>query len=88
MITYTVLPGREAAFESAIVRITEETAGRRMSWYKLRVGGPLHQYVLIRAAQTFSEGTTLPDVPLPAGLVQNAQSELLRYQPKLSYVPK
>jgi hypothetical protein len=87
MTTYTVLPGKEAGFEAAIVEIAGKAADQRLSWYKLRVGGPLHQYVLIRAAQSFSAGALVAELHLPAELVQSAQSELLRYQPKLSYLP-
>lgn len=84
--TYVVVPGQEAAFEAAIARHTNET-GQRMSLFKLRVGGPISQYVLMRSAQSFSGGGSFDEVKIPAGLVQHAQSELLRYQPKLSYVP-
>lgn len=87
MTTYIVVPGREAAFELAIAELAAKADDQRISWYKLRVGGPLHQYVLTRAARTFSDGALLPRIDLPDGLVQSAQSELLRYQPKLSYVP-
>ena len=87
MTTYIVVPGREAAFELAIAELAAKADDQRVSWYKLRVGGPLHQYVLTRAARTFSDGALLPRIDLPDGLVQSAQSELLRYQPKLSYVP-
>lgn len=85
--TYTVASGLESAFELAIAERATKAADQRMSWYKLRAGGQLHQYVLVRSAQSFSEGALLPEIRLPRGLVLNAQSELLRYQPKLSYVP-
>lgn len=87
MTTYTAMPGREAPFERAIVELAAKAADQRISWYKLRIGGPMHQYVLVRAAQTFSEGALLAEIHLPAELVQSARSELLRYQPKLSYMP-
>ncbi|HEY0662151.1 MAG TPA: hypothetical protein VGD21_12630 [Lysobacter sp.] len=86
MTTYAVVPGQELAFESAIGGLAEAELGQRRSWYRLRVGGQ-PQYVLIRPAQTFSGGATLPGIHLPAGLAERVQSELLRYQPKLSYVP-
>jgi hypothetical protein len=87
MVTYTVASGQDSAFELAIAEHATKAADQRMSWYKLRVGGQLHQYVLVRSAQTFSESALLPEIGLPAGLVLSVQSELLRYQPKLSYVP-
>jgi hypothetical protein len=85
--TYTVTPGQESPFESAITNLAKNPANQHLSWYKLRIGGQLSQYVLMRPAQTFSDGGTLPEIELPRGLVQHAQSELLRYQPTLSYEP-
>ena len=85
--TYTVVPGQESSFESAIANLAKLRTDQRLSWYKLRIGGQLSQYVLMRPVQTFSGGGTLPEIKLPAGLVQHAQSELLRYQPTLSYEP-
>lgn len=87
LTTYTVTPGLESSFESAIANLARRSADQRMSWYKLRIGGQLSQYVLMRPVQTFSGGGSLAEIELPAGLVQRAQSELLRYQPTLSYAP-
>lgn len=87
LTTYSVVPGLESSFESVVAELAKRPTSQRMSWYKLRIGGELSQYVLMRPAQTFSGGGSLPDIELPHGLVQRAQSELLRYQPALSYVP-
>lgn len=84
--TYLVEAGRESAFETAIAKLAGRSDGQRMSWYKLRVGGELPQYLLMRSARTFSDGV-LPDVVLPPGLVRSARSELLRFQSDLSYIP-
>ena len=85
--TYTVAPGQEAAFEAAIIAFSRRAGNKPLSWYKLRVGGPIAQYLLVRPAQSFSGSGLLGDIALPPGLVQQARSELLRYQPDLSYVP-
>jgi hypothetical protein len=85
--TYIVNPGQESTFEAAIARLAKRPGAQRLSWYKLKVGGPLSQYLLMRPAQTFSGGAALVELELPAGLVERAQSELLRYQPALSYAP-
>lgn len=87
LTTYTVTPGLESSFESAITNLARRSTSQRLSWYKLRIGGQLSQYVLMRPVQTFSGGGSLAEVELPGGLVQRAQSELLRYQPTLSYAP-
>ena len=84
--TYVVVPGQEAAFETAVARVAKGS-GQRMSLFRVRVGGPVSQYLLMRPAQSFSGGAALTPLRLPAGLAQQAQSELLRYQPQLSYVP-
>lgn len=85
--TYTVAAGQEAAFMASIIDHSERTGPQRLSWYKLRVGGPITQYLLVRPAQSFSAGGLLDDIALPPGLVQQAKSELLRYQPQMSHVP-
>ncbi len=85
--TFTVRPGHEPTFEAAIARLAKRPGGQRVSWYKLKVGGPLSQYLLMRPVQTFSGGAALPEIELPVGLVEHAQSELLRHQPALSYAP-
>jgi hypothetical protein len=85
--TYTVTPGQEAAFEAAIIEFSKSAKERPLSWYKLRVGGPIAQYLLVRPAQSFSNGGLLGDIVLPPGLVQQTKSELLRYQPQMSYIP-
>ena len=85
--TYIVIPGQESSFESAITNLAKRPENQHMSWYKVRIGGQLSHYVLMRPVQTFSGGGTLPEIELPAGLLQHAQSELLRYQPTLSYEP-
>lgn len=86
LATYFVVPGQETAFESAIQALAKRSDGQRMSWYKLRIGGELPQYVLMRSARTLSGGGSLPEVVLPPGLVRSVRSELLRFEPRLSYV--
>lgn len=86
LITYQVTPGQEAAFEAAVARIAKDTS-QRMSLFRLRVGGDASQYLLMRAAASFSAGAGLASLRLPAGLVRQAQAEMLRYQPQLSYLP-
>lgn len=84
--TYEVWPGQEAAFERAIT--TQAATGKgRQSWYRLRIGGPATQYLLMRPVTSFAAAGALPDVVLPSGLVQQARSELLRFQVEMSYVP-
>jgi hypothetical protein len=85
--TYTVIPGQESSFESAIAKLAGLPESRHLSWYKLRMGGQLSRYVLMRSVRTFSGGGALAEIEVPAGLVQHAQSELLRYEPTLSYEP-
>ena len=85
--TYIVVPGQEAAFERSITEAAKHPNRQPMSWYKARVGGPVTQYLLVRPAQSFATGGLLADVSIPAGLVQQAKSELLRYQPQMSYTP-
>ena len=85
--TYTVVPGQESSFEFAITNSAKLPENQRLSWYKLRIGGQLSHYLLVRPVQTFSAGGALPEIELPAGLVQHVQSELLRFQPTLSYEP-
>ena len=84
--TYVVVPGQEEAFETAVARLARDSR-LRMSLFRLRVGGAVSQYLLMRPAPSFSGGAALPALRLPPGLVQQAQSELLRYQPQLSYLP-
>lgn len=86
LITYLVVPGQEAAFEAAVSRIAKDTS-QRMSLFRLRVGGSVSQYLLMLPAPSFAGGAGLSPLRVPAGLVQQAQSELLRYQPQLSYLP-
>jgi hypothetical protein len=85
--TYTVVPGQESSFEFAITNSAKLSENQRLSWYKLRIGGQLSHYLLVRPVQTFSGSGALPEIELPAGLVQHVQSELLRFQPTLSYEP-
>lgn len=85
--TYVVAPGQEAAFENAIVEFAKRAKHPPLSWYRLRIGGPIAQYLLVRPAQSFSASGLMDDVALPPGLVQQAKSELLRYQPQMSHVP-
>lgn len=87
MTTYTVIPGQESSFEAAITRAAKRLTNQRLSWYRLRIGGPLSQYVLMRPAQSFSAAGALGRIDLPEGLVQRGDSELLRYQSTMSYVP-
>jgi hypothetical protein len=84
--TYLVVPGREAAFEAAIARIATDSP-RRMSLFRLRIGGLTSQYVHMRPAGTLAASASLPEIRLPELLVQHAHSELLRYQPQMSYAP-
>lgn len=88
LVTYSVLPGRERRFEEIIAQAAKGRGARRASWYRLQAGGTMPRYVLMRAAQTFSEGATMPDLVLPEGLVERIDSELLRFQPEMSHVPR
>jgi hypothetical protein len=88
LTTYFVNPGREAVFEEVLADTIKRLAHQRMSWYRLRLGGDFPQYVLMRPAQTFSAGSALPAVDVPPDLVQKIESELLRYQTEMSYVPR
>jgi hypothetical protein len=85
--TYTIYPGQEPAFEAAIVQHSKRGGNQPMSWYKLKIGGPIAQYLLVRPVQSFAGGGQLAEIGLPTGLVQHAESELLRYQPQMSYAP-
>jgi len=85
--TYLVAPGQESAFEKAIIAASKQAARQPLSWYKARVGAPVTQYLLVRPAQSFAAGGLLDDIAIPAGLVQQARSELLKHQPRLSYTP-
>ena len=85
--TYIVTQGQEAAFEAAILEFSKHAKHQPLSWYRLRVGGPTAQYLLVRPLQSFSASGLLDDIALPPGLVQQAKSELLRYQPQMSYIP-
>lgn len=85
--TYLVAPGHEAAFEKHIATAAKQPNQPPLSWYRARLGGPVTQYLLMRPAQSFAAGGLLEDIAIPAGLVQQAKSELLRYQPQMSYSP-
>ena len=84
--TFVVEPGREAEFEAALAG-ARQGASQRLSWFSLRLGGQGPQYLLMRPARSLAEAGALPRAALPAGLVQSARSELLRYQPQMSYAP-
>jgi hypothetical protein len=85
--TYLVVPGQESAFEATIRDAAKRASNQRMAWFRLTIGGETPQYVLMRPAQTFAAAGALPQITLPAGLVRSAKSELLRFQPELSYIP-
>ena len=92
MDTYTVAAGEEGAFERLLAAGAAGRAGKRLTWYRLQVGGAGAgaQYVLMRAVPSFAAAADLPDV-LPAKaapLVRNVRTELLRYRTDMSYVPK
>lgn len=83
LYTFVVTPGNEQKFESSLKGLSPG----RMSVFKLRIGGPMTQYLLMRAATSFSSGASLPEIKLPAAIVRDAKSELLRFQSTMSYFP-
>jgi hypothetical protein len=85
--TFEVLPGQEPAFEQAVLRIAETAAIKRFSVYRLRLGGVGSQYLVVRSATSFGNAAALPGFDLPVGLVATARSELLRFDPAMSYSP-
>jgi hypothetical protein len=89
LTTYQIAPGREADFEN-LPRARAGT-GARHSWYRVRTGGEMPQYVLMRAAATWSVAIGLADYFAAArdihGMVRSTRSELLRFRPTLSYRP-
>lgn len=84
--TYSVAPGNEARFEQAAGSLKAADAADA-SWFKLVVGGSKAQYVLMRRAASFAEGVQAPEPAFPAGVVESHQSELLRFQRDMSYLP-
>jgi len=82
--TFIVKAGFQDEFESVL----GSSELGRVSVFKLRIGGPMTQYLLMRPAASFSASATLPEIELPAEGVQEARSELLRFQPTMSYFPK
>lgn len=87
LATYLVAIGQESAFEAAFARQAKRL-NQRLSLYRVRVGGRAGQYVLMRPAQSFAEGASLERIEFPAGLVDSAQTELLRFQPDHSLIPQ
>jgi len=85
--TFDVVPGEEAAFEAALTGAALAARDERFSWFRLRRGGERPRYALMRAASSFGAGAALEPVRFAAGLIERATSELLRYQPSMSYVP-
>lgn len=95
MTTYVVDPSRVKEFESMLaeqVRATRQ-GGERYSWYRLNLGGEAPQYVLMRAVASFGAaaqpnnwfGKQLPADR--AGIILRMRSELLRFDPAMSYQP-
>lgn len=85
--TYEVAPGQEGAFEKALLQSTKLAGIARYTCYKLRIGGSRSEYLVMRAATSFGNAASLPPIEIPPGIVVRATSELLRYQPALSYEP-
>lgn len=85
--TYEVVPGQERAFENALARSTKQFRIERYTCYKLRVGGSQAEYLVMRAATSVGDATSLQMIEFPPGIVAQATSELLKYQPALSYEP-
>lgn len=94
MTTYTVAPGDTTAFERQLVaratRPAGSGSGERFTWFRLQIGGEGAQYVLLRGAPSFAAAADLPEVlPVGAGpMLRGVRTELLRYRPDMSYVPK
>jgi len=85
--TYHVVHGQESAFERAWQRVSSKANIERATWYKLRLGGTGSQYILMRPATSFGAAAALPALEFPAGIIERSTTELLRYQPALSYIP-
>lgn len=85
--TFEVAPGQERAFEKALVQSATSAGIDRWACYKLRIGGPRSEYLVMRAATSFGHATSLPPIEVPPGIVSRATSELLRYRRELSYEP-
>lgn len=87
LATYEVEQGREAAFEKAIAA----DDGARRSWYRLVLGGTGSIYIRMQGATGWAEalaGIEARRVQAPEGTVRAVTTELLRYRPTHSYIPK
>lgn len=94
MTTYVVAPEAVGRFEAALRRrVHQRPADDRFSWYRLTAGGDGPAYLLLRAAPSFGAAARLPDWFGPSlrsgypGDVRRVRSELLRFDPKMSYQP-
>ncbi len=85
--TFEVAPGQESAFEKALVQSATSAGIDRWTCYKLRIGGPRSEYLVMRNATSFGNAASLAPIEVPPGIAVRATSELLRYRPELSYEP-
>lgn len=101
LTTYRIVPGQERAFEGALAEYRSRWPREeinRYTWFRLRIGGPTAQYLLLRSVPTLAAAAELSDfvqagqvrgtniAPALRG-VESVRSELLRYRPTLSYQP-
>lgn len=82
--TYTVHPGSEARFEA---EMEKHESRADQSWFRLVIGGPQSQYVLMRRAASWADAVAHAPLTVTEGLVESHQSELLRFQRDMSYFP-
>lgn len=95
MTTYFVDPSRVKEFEDMLAEQARATrpANARYSWYRLGLGGDAPQYVLMRPAASFGAASQADNwfgKQLPggrAGIILRMRSELLRFDPAMSYQP-
>lgn len=94
--TYVLEAGREQAFRSMVAdrRRAAEGSGR-YTWFRLRIGGRVPQYLLFRPAASFGAAARLGEFFARegdggsglSGTVREIRHELLRFEPGLSYAP-
>jgi hypothetical protein len=85
--TYQVIPGREPEFERAMLQSADQSGLQRFTYYRQCIGGSGSEYLLIRPATSFGNAASLPVIGVPAGIVEHARSELLRFDAAMSYEP-